>query len=84
MRTTLTLEPDVALLLKKEMDARDITFKEAVNTAIRRGLDSRRGPRRFRQKTYNLGVPLVDVTKALQLAAQMEDEVILEKLRQGR
>ena len=38
MRTTLTLDPDVAALLKKRVAKGDVTMKEAVNEAMRRGL----------------------------------------------
>jgi hypothetical protein len=35
MRTTLTLEPDVALKLKRRMAAKKLSLKEAVNQALR-------------------------------------------------
>ncbi|MGE0393765.1 MAG: ribbon-helix-helix protein, CopG family [Vicinamibacterales bacterium] len=38
MRTTLTLDPDVAARLKKLVDDGGLSFKEAVNDALRRGL----------------------------------------------
>ena len=38
MRTTLTLDPDVAALLKKRVAKGDVSFKEAVNDAMRKGL----------------------------------------------
>ena len=38
MRTTLTLEDDLAERLKERARRRRITFKQAVNDAIRRGL----------------------------------------------
>ena len=38
MRTTLTLEPDVAAMLKKRIAKGDVSFKQAVNEAMRRGL----------------------------------------------
>ncbi len=37
MRTTLTLEEDVARRLKQEMQASGISFKAAVNAVLRRG-----------------------------------------------
>lgn len=39
MRTTLTLDDDVAVRLKRLQDADELSFKEAVNTALRRGLE---------------------------------------------
>jgi len=38
VRTTLTLDPDLAALLKKAMASGDQSFKDVVNGAIRRGL----------------------------------------------
>ena len=40
MRTTLTLEPDVALKLKKKMAEEKLTLKDAVNRALRAGLEA--------------------------------------------
>lgn len=39
MRTTLTLEDDVAARLQRLLEARDTTLKALVNEALRRGLD---------------------------------------------
>lgn len=38
MRTTLTLDPDVAQELKKRIESEHVTLKEAVNSALRAGL----------------------------------------------
>lgn len=35
----------------------------------------------FIQRTHNMGVPLVDLTKANQLAAELEDEELIAKMR---
>lgn len=40
MRTTLTLDEDVAAKLRAEMAARGTTFKETVNVVLRRGLEA--------------------------------------------
>ena len=39
MRTTVTLEPDVARRLREVSRIQKLTFKEALNTGLRRGLD---------------------------------------------
>lgn len=39
MRTTLTLEPDVAEKAKHAMQATGLTFKDLVNEALRCGID---------------------------------------------
>ena len=40
MRTTLTLDNDVAVRLERERRKRAVPFKEIVNHALRAGLDS--------------------------------------------
>jgi hypothetical protein len=42
MRTTLTLDDDVAVKLKAESQRTGRPFREIVNDALRRGLESRR------------------------------------------
>lgn len=75
MRTTITLEPDVEILLKRAMRERGITFKDAVNEAVRAGLTrpAEKVPP-FKQRTMRLGRPLVDLTKALALADELYDQ----------
>ena len=45
MRTTVTLDPDVAAKLKRVARERDISFKEALNSSVREGLQSAEAPR---------------------------------------
>lgn len=81
MRTTVTLDPDVLSAVRRLMREGDLSFKEAVNTAIRAGLHVQRQPKPFRQRTFRLGQRTgVDLTKALDLAATLEDEAIAHKL----
>ena len=50
-----------------------MTFKQAVNEAIRAGAGER-GPRpEIELPVHDMGEPLVDVTKALRLAGELED-----------
>ncbi len=80
MRTTVTLEPDVEALVKRSMRERGLSFKEAVNSAIRAGLGG--GPRRHRTPTYPLGLnPAINLDKALRLAGELEDEELIRRLR---
>ena len=84
MRTTVTLDPDVQALLKEKMSASGLTFKAAVNQAIRAGL-SPKSSKPFRQRTFAMGFrPNVSYDKALQIASSLEDEELLRKLSQGR
>lgn len=74
MRTTITLDPDVEILLKKAMRERGLTFKDAVNQAVRAGLAAK--PAKvppFKQRAFHMGRPLVDLTKALALADELDD-----------
>jgi hypothetical protein len=81
MRTTVTLEPDVEALVKKLMSERGLSFKDAVNQAIRAGLAPSSRPRRFRTPTFSMGFdPSVPLSKALRLAGELEDEELARKL----
>lgn len=59
MRTTLTLDEDVASLLNKEVRRSGESFKQAVNRFLRLGLTASKQPVRkpFRVKPLNLGLP---------------------------
>lgn len=84
MRTTVTLDPDTEALLRRRMSERRVSFKQALNDAIREGLTSGRHERRFHTATANLGVPTVNLDRALQLAAELEDDEIVRKIRTGK
>jgi len=58
MRTTVTLEEDVATKLKAEMRRSGRSFKETINEILRRGLLPRKAPaphRPFRVQARDLG-----------------------------
>lgn len=64
MRTTITLEDDVAALVKKAMKARRASLKFIVNEALRAGLVpltdvAREGGPRFRTRTFDGGRCLI-------------------------
>lgn len=83
MRTTVTLDPDVAAKLKEATRTRGISFKEALNSSIRRGLEAGERTRGtpYRVRTAKLGArPGVNLDKALRLAGELEDEEILRKM----
>lgn len=84
MRTTVTLDPDVEALLRQAMEERGLSFKHALNDAVRAGLapSNRRGP--YRLEPARLGRAAVPLTKALQLAADLEDDEIVRKLALGK
>ena len=83
MRTTVTLDPDVDTLLRKCMRERGLSFKEALNYAVRAALSQARaaGAQGFQQQTFAMGVqPEVPLDKALSLASAMEDEETIREL----
>lgn len=84
MRTTLTLEPDVARSLREEAARSGRPLKAVVNEALRAGLAARksRPARRYRLKPVPLGgvLPGVDLDKALTLADALEEREIARKL----
>jgi hypothetical protein len=58
MRTTVTLDRDVERLLKVEMHRNRQTFKETLNSALRRGLRTKDQPKRkkFVIHSKNMGL----------------------------
>lgn len=75
MRTTLTLDPDVQALLREASHRSGKPFKTTVNDAIRAGLQGRRKGA-DKPPTWliaDLGLPLVDLTKAAALADELDD-----------
>jgi hypothetical protein len=81
MRTTVTLDEDVAARLHHLTRERRISFKEAINETLRAGLAGDRPSREYRLPTYPLSVRAgIDLDRALQLDAALEDEETLRKL----
>ncbi len=83
MRTTLTLEPDVARLLKLRTQREKISFKRAVNDALRAGLsrDSSKPRVKFKVEPVALNFkPGIDLNKLNQLVDELEVEEARKKL----
>lgn len=78
MRTTVTLDPDTEALVKRAMAERGLTFKEALNRAIRAGAAPASAG--FRSPTFDLGAAKVPLGHALRLAGALEDEELSRKL----
>lgn len=83
VRTTVTLDPDVEALVKRSMKDRGLTFKQALNDAVRAGMASPGQGRATTFPTHAMGAPLVDVTKALRLAGELEDSELAARLVRG-
>lgn len=59
-----------------------------MNRVLKEGLEVIRKPSRakkpFMQKTHDMGEPLVDLTKAAAIAAELEDERTIRLMQQDR
>lgn len=83
MRTTVTIDPDVEVLLQRVMRERGLSFKEVINAGIRNAYSQQpHAPKEpFQTPTFKIGFfPHVNLDKANQLAGQLEDEEILPSL----
>lgn len=87
MRTTLTLDDDVAAILKKRARQLGVSFKEMVNNAIRAGLgDAARPPAGPPPRTepHSFGLrPGLDMDKLGQLVDELEVDELAAKQRRG-
>jgi hypothetical protein len=83
MRTTLTLERDVAEGLEREMRRTGKGLKATINEALRRGLRvAGRAPRapRFEVNAHAFGVkPGIDLDRMNQLVDELEAETVVRK-----
>lgn len=88
VRTTLTLEDDVARLIEEEAHRQRKPIKHVVNEALRRGLTARvndRPRKRYRVRPHVTTLrPGIDVESLNKLAGEFEDEAFAEKARTRR
>jgi hypothetical protein len=87
MRTTLTLDPDVARLLEEEAHRQRKPFKHVVDEAIRKGLapKGRRTVRPYRVRPHKTTLrPGIDAHAFNRLADEFEEEASVLKLRADR
>jgi hypothetical protein len=87
MRTTVTLDSDVARMLREAMHRSRSSFKQTLNTAIRAGLGqttARAANRPFVLKARSLGLrPGLDPAGFNKLADDLEVDAVLQT-SQGR
>lgn len=79
MRTTLTLDDDVAVRLEQEVRKRGDSFKAVVNDLLRAGLEAaaaqKRKTRAFRTEGFDLGPSLVgSLDNVAEVLARVEGE----------
>lgn len=84
MRTTVTLDPDVEQIVRRRMRERGLSFKEAINEAIRGSVSASAGRPPFRTATASMGQSRVNLDRALQVVADLEDDELVRKIRSGR
>jgi hypothetical protein len=82
VRTTVSLDADTEQLIRQRMRERKVSFKQALNDAIREGLAGRPTVS-FRTETAEMGEPLISLDRALQIAAELEDDVLVARFRAG-
>ena len=88
MRTTLTLDPDVARLVEAEVHRARKPMKQVVNDALRRGLagagrSAKRKPYRVQPHVASL-LPGIDRTRLNALADELEDASRIGSLRRRK
>ena len=67
------------------MRERGVSFKRALNDAIREGLAPEPGAAAaFRTETADLGLPAVNLDRTLALAGELEDEELVRRSRAGK
>lgn len=88
MRTTLTLDPDVARMLEEAVHRQRKPFKQVVNDAIRKGLstaDRRRPSGRYRVRPHKTTLqPGIDVHALNRLVDEFDEDAAAERMRAAR
>lgn len=87
MRTTVTLDDDVVAALKQVERERGVSFKEALNTAVRAGLASstKTAGATYSVEPFRAEIqPGVDLTTANRLLADLEDAELVRKVEFGK
>jgi hypothetical protein len=79
MRTTLTIDDDVAVELERLRQTRDASFKDLVNDALRLGLremvSAPKKRKQFNTKVFDCGRLLIDnIDNVWEVLDQIEDE----------
>jgi predicted CopG family antitoxin len=78
MRTTLTIDDDVAVQLERLRRARKTSFRDLVNDALRRGLRDMAAPPKkrkpFQTRSFHMGEPLISIDNIAEALAYLEGE----------
>ena len=83
MRTTLTIDDDVAMQIEERRRRGGLSLKQVVNALLREGLRSGRQPpraRRYRTKPHRLGMRAgFDPARLNQLADELQTDARLDR-----
>lgn len=84
MRTTVRIDDSLLRELKEFAQREGLSLTKLLNRVLRRGMNGLKGEgkasRPYREKTFSIGQPAVNLDKALTLAASLEDDEVREKL----
>lgn len=85
MRTTVRIDDDLMPLLKERAEAAEESVTKVLNRLLRRGIAAEENgeeqqKKAFKQRTYSMGKPLIDMNKALAISLEMDDIERLQKL----
>ncbi len=84
MRTTVHIDEDVMRDLRQEAEREGLSLTRLINRVLRQGMSivrqAGKPARPYREKTFRMGLPRVDLTKALALAASLEDLEVRDEL----
>lgn len=83
MRITVTLADTEAIIRRRKEECGE-TFEQAINGAIRANALPRPLMRRLGFKTHDMGPPRIDIAKAVQVSAEMENHHVPYSLRYER
>ena len=83
MRTTVRIDDALLRELKAKASDEGISMTRLLDRILRAGLRAEQRPRkqrgRYREGTFAMGTPKVDLTKALSVSSALEDDEVLRK-----
>lgn len=84
-RNTVRIEEDLMIAVRERAAAEHVSINRMINRLLRRGLESASAKEPpFREKVYSMGKPRFDLTKALALAAALDDDEFIRKQKKER
>jgi hypothetical protein len=81
MRTTVRIDDELLRELKRRAAKQKVSLTAFLNGILRLGLSAKAPPRKpYRERTFSMGEPRVNLDKALSIAADDQDEETVRKL----